>query len=298
MIPLSDQRVELFGGHAFVEIDELKVVPSRLEVLLRLSACGSSRFRVEGDGHIIRLSVNSSASRPNARAPGRRFLVQGSMTYKEQAFQCVRAGDLPRLREVLDKAPEVAGTKDSDGLTLLLFALYRGRRDMATELRELRPRLDLFEAAALGETEALEKHLGDAPALVGALSTTGLRLLHVAAYFGQRSIVRLLLAHGADPNAPSSNALEMTPLHCSAGGGHLAVTTMLLRAGADPNARRTDGITVLHAAAMTGNAKLVAALLEAGAGSRDMTRDGKTAADLAAERGYPNIADTLLRITA
>lgn len=220
------------------------------------------------------------------------------MTYAEQAFQSVRAGDMARLEEVLERAPEVAGAKNAQGLTLLLFALYRERREMVAVLRRLRPQVDLFEAAAMGEVDALEVHLGDAPALVGAISHDGLRLLHVAAYFGQRSIVRLLLGHGADPNALSENALAMSPLHCAAAGGHLGVANLLIRAGADVNARRRDQVTALHAAAARGNAKLVAALLEAGAGSGITTHDGKTAADLAVERGYPKVADTLLKRTA
>lgn len=220
------------------------------------------------------------------------------MTHAQQAFQTVRDGDIEGLRAVLEQAPEVAGAANGQGISLLLYALYRRRKEMVTVLRALRPQISLFEAAALGETEVLQAHLLDSPAAVGAISADGFRPLHLASFFGRKAAVRLLLERGADPNAITENVTGATALHTAAAAGHVGVAALLIRCGANVNALRSDRLTPLHAAAATGNAKLVTALLEAGAGWADTTHDGKTAADLAFERGHPHVAATLMGRTA
>jgi len=50
---------------------------------------------------------------------------------------------------------------------------------------------------------------------------------------GHVPVVRLLLAHGADPNLPAELG-PMTPLQAARQGGHAAVETVLRQHGADP----------------------------------------------------------------
>ena len=60
--------------------------------------------------------------------------------------------------------------------------------------------------------------------------------MHEAAEFGHEETVRLLLKHGADPNA--REAIEgYTPLHEAALHSHLATCKTLVHAGALVNAR-------------------------------------------------------------
>ena len=68
----------------------------------------------------------------------------------------------------------------------------------------------------------------------------GWTALHEAAKRGHVDDVRLLLEHGADPNArePGDNT---TPLHWAAAHGHVDVVRVLLDAGAD-----VHGIGDLH----------------------------------------------------
>ena len=58
--------------------------------------------------------------------------------------------------------------------------------------------------------------------------------LHTAAQTGQLDVVRLLLAHGADPNAREAGD-NTYPLHWAAAHGHLEIVRTLLDAGGEVN---------------------------------------------------------------
>jgi ankyrin repeat protein/catechol 2,3-dioxygenase-like lactoylglutathione lyase family enzyme len=107
-----------------------------------------------------------------------------------------------------------------------------------------------FAACAKGEVEALRGQLAQDPDLVRAgnpdrrhLGWTG---LHAAAERGHVDAVRLLLAHGADPNAREAGD-NAYALHFAAGYGQLAAVRALLDAGAD-----VHGIGDLHEAEVIG----------------------------------------------
>ncbi len=74
--------------------------------------------------------------------------------------------------------------------------------------------------------------------------------MHEAAKRGDLDAVRLLLEHGADPNArePGDNT---TPLHWAAAHGHVDVVRALLDAGAD-----VHGLGDLHEGDVIGWATL------------------------------------------
>ena len=84
-------------------------------------------------------------------------------------------------------------------------------------------------------------------------------------------------------SAVAKNPLRVQPLHSAAAGGHTAVARLLLEHGADPNARQEGGFVPLHAAAQAGNDELYELLLASGADQGAATDDGRTAADFRAE---------------
>ena len=105
--------------------------------------------------------------------------------------------------------------------------------------------------------------------------------LNAAAFHGHWRLCQFLIESGADPNRPLDDTGE-TPLHaalCKAGPSHDRVVKVLLAHGADPNARtkpgietgafmrdsRTKGETPLHRAAALGSAASIQLLLDAGA---------------------------------
>jgi ankyrin repeat protein len=153
-------------------------------------------------------------------------------------------------------------------ISSLLQALYRGDRDEAERLRTESSELDVFEAAALGDLERLRGALGADADAAKAWSPDGFTALHYAAYFDGPEATRVLLDHGADLEAVSTNeefAPQARPLHSAVAAGRADVVEALLEAGADPNARQHGGFTPLMAAEQTGDLDLAELLIRYGA---------------------------------
>ena len=124
--------------------------------------------------------------------------------------------------------------------------------------------------------------------------TVGTTPLLRAAKAGDVPAMRLLLAHGANPNLPTASGI--TPLMAAAGNGSAALDTrgrykseaqaietvkVLLAAGAEINARDNTGQTALYGAATWGWNDLVRALAADKADLTIKDSRGRTAADVA-----------------
>ena len=197
-------------------------------------------------------------------------------------FELIDAGDEDELRDELDLDPDLAGTRNADGLSPVLYALYNGKADLVEPLLAANPPLDVFDAAAVGKTRGLEELLDGERDLVTAWSRDGFTALHLAAFFGQEEAAKILLERGAEVHLVARNAsIHATPLHSAAAGSHPAIVKLLLEHGADPNAAQDGGFTPLHSAAQSDHRESAEALLEAGADPSLVNDEGKTPADLA-----------------
>jgi len=143
-------------------------------------------------------------------------------------------------------------------------ALYRGDRAGAEALATGQ-RLNVFDAAALGDIAQLRACIAEDSSSVAAWSADGFTALHFAAYLGGDTAVRTLLAAGADASAVARNDMRVQPLHSAAALGDLEACRALLDAGADPNAEQQGGFRPLDEALITENAPLAALLRERGA---------------------------------
>jgi len=158
----------------------------------------------------------------------------------------------------------------------LLEAIYRGDQARADELLASDPELDVFEAAAVGTTERLHELLDEDPSLANAWARDGFRPLGLASFFGQTAAVRLLLERDAEVNSASRNEMRVMPLHSAAATGdaeaRYEIAKLLLEHGADPNARQQDDFTPLMAADQHGDERLRELLIEHGAETRPSAR--------------------------
>ncbi|MXX57200.1 MAG: hypothetical protein F4X15_17460 [Gemmatimonadetes bacterium] len=128
--------------------------------------------------------------------------------------------------------------------------------------------------AASNRDPGLARILLEAGADVGAGTRIGRYTpLHVAAQAGAGEVVEILLAAGADPNAPITAGGAARPLHLAAASGSERVVRALVAAGADVNAAEESWAqTPLIFAASKGRTEVVAALLAAGADPAIHTR--------------------------
>jgi ankyrin repeat protein len=151
----------------------------------------------------------------------------------------------------------------------LLQAVYRGDQARAEEMLASDPELDVFEAAAVGRTERVRELLDGDPALANAWAEDGFQPLGLASFFGHADAARLLVERGAEVNSASRNDLKVMPLHSAVAtpdpSARYEIAKLLLEHGADPNARQQDEFTPLMAADHHGDERLRDLLVEHGA---------------------------------
>jgi ankyrin repeat protein len=151
----------------------------------------------------------------------------------------------------------------------LLQAIYRGDQARVDELIAAGPELDVFEAAAAGQTARLLDLLDDDPSLVNAWAEDGFQPLGLASFFGHVEAARLLVERGAETNSASRNDMKVMPLHSAAAADdantRYELAKLLLDAGAEPNAHQQDDFTPLMAADQNGDERLAQLLEEHGA---------------------------------
>jgi len=123
--------------------------------------------------------------------------------------------------------------------------------------------------------------------------------LALAVIHGNSDIVRLLIEHGANVNAPASpNGSPV--LHCAADLEQDApeLLDLLLQSGAEVNAVSEDRITPLMLAAQRGHAESVQVLLAAQPDLEIRSTGGKTAIEIAAAAKRTEVVSLLRRAGA
>ena len=209
----------------------------------------------------------------------------------------VKRGDTQEIADWVKDDPQIAESRDAQGVSALLWAVYSGHTVVRDFLRS-GLELDLAEAAAVGDAARLRELLGADPATAkeraNSRSADGWPLLHLAAAFADRESVLTLLDAGATVDQVSQTPMRNQALHALlALSKDAEITRLLIERGADVNAAQTAGYRPLHQAAVAGREDLVRMLLNAGADKMARCDRGKTPAEYARERGHAAVAELL-----
>jgi ankyrin repeat protein len=168
----------------------------------------------------------------------------------------------------------------------ILQAKYSRNEQRVQEILAAGIDLNIFEAAATGQTDRVRALLGADPALVNAYAPDGFFPLALAVFFGNADTAAALLDAGADVNMQSHESMKIAALHSAlATIKRPDLVKLLLARGANPNARAAAGLTPLHSAAQGGDTELARLLLEKGADVNARDDRGRSPRDLAAEHG-------------
>ena len=193
------------------------------------------------------------------------------------------SGDVSKVIAMLRTDPSLARAKAENGVSVIMKATYYGRKDVVSALLESGVKLDVFEAAATGNTTRVSDLIAKDASLANAYSPDGFTPLGFAVFFGQPEVVKALLNAGANVNAPSRESMKVTPLASAAAAKQTEIARLLITHGANVHAKAAGGHIPLHEASATGNVELVKLLIEKGADINAKTDDGKTPLDFAVE---------------
>ena len=206
-------------------------------------------------------------------------------------FEATERGDADAVRALLARGGS-ASAQHADGTALLHWAQEHGHRGLAMLL--VREGADvnavdrnavaaLHRAASRGDAELVSLLL-EAGAEPGAMSRRHGAALHWAAQVGSAVI------------APTPGFL-VTPLHYAAREGHLETIRLLLAHGADANAPSRFYGTPLHWAAGRGQRETVGLLIAQGARAAALNDHRATSLERARQRGHTEVAMLLAAIT-
>lgn len=217
------------------------------------------------------------------------------MTPAQELHEAIRVGDEARVHALLDSDPALVHGGGAAGMAPLLLAIYTKRPIMAKLLLNRGAKLDVYAAAAMGETEACRQFIKADDVLLEMASSDGWTPLHLACFFGHLQTVEMLLEIGADVKVRSANAMHNTPLHAAAASRNQDICALLLSSGADVNATQQAQYTALHSAAANGDLEIVRLLLAHEASATARSEKGETALDMAKQRGHTAVVDLLER---
>jgi len=158
----------------------------------------------------------------------------------------------------------------------ILQAKYSGNNARVEELLKTGITLNIFEAAATGQTTRVRELVAADPALVNAYAPDGFFPLALAVFFGNKATAEVLLDAGADVNQQSRESMKIRALQSAAAARRLDLAEMLLARGANPNVRAEGGFTPLHGAALSGQVDLALLLLKHGADVNAKDDSGST----------------------
>ncbi len=205
----------------------------------------------------------------------------------------IENNEVEQVIALLSQKPLLAAELTSNLISPVLLACYYQKQDLANSIAAYIPKLNIFDACALGKLAEVNTLIINNSSLLSTYSADGFTPLGLACYFAHEDVVAFLLSRGAEVNLPSKNGFNVFPIHSAVAANNIKITRLLLDKGAYPNVCQKSGVAPLHTAAQLGNIELIILLLEHGAEVTLRMEGGKLPSDLAADKGFKEIADIL-----
>ncbi len=210
-----------------------------------------------------------------------------------EIVEIIKTGDNNILERKLKDSPSIAASKTEQGISLLQFAAYCKNKEAIDIIRNYLNKLDIYEAASIGDKDILLGLIKKFPDQTNAYSVDGFTPLGLASFFGNIEIVKMLIDNGANPNIASNNQFKVTPLHSACAISNYDIAEILIKNGADVNAKQMQNVTPLHSAAHNGQSKLVKLLIDNGADINSKMDNGQTPLFMAEEKEFKETIDFL-----
>jgi ankyrin repeat protein len=225
-------------------------------------------------------------------------LKEKPMSHEQEFLTAIEKGEVTKVLELLKSDRTLAQTKNADGVSAVLLAVYHRRPDIVEALLATGIELNVFEASATGRAERVKELVKGDAAQANAFAPDGFTPLGLAAFFGHKDVVEVLLANGARVNQAAKNAMRVMPLHSAVAARNRAIVRLLVENEADVNARQQMNFSSLHDAAANGDVEIAQLLISHGAAINAKTDGGKTPLALALKKNHARMADFLRRYGA
>jgi ankyrin repeat protein len=250
----------------------------------------------------------------------------------EDIFKTAAEGNLAKVKELVEKNPELVKAKDKESETPLHKAAAQGHMDVVNYLISKGADIDarnnanqnpLLHAAYYGKTEVV-KFLLDKGADFKTPDIYGRTILHYPVREGYEDVVEILLSKGMDITVEdgmgvsplrfaierghagimelfiASKALNLggdsgrTALHLAAKQGQKDIADLLIAKGVSTKTKDDMDATLLHNAAIGGLAELSQRLITEGASLNDLDARGRSPLHYAVKQGSLPIAKLLV----
>lgn len=191
------------------------------------------------------------------------LLALSAAAQSQEVFDLIRKGDVPAVKALVEKSPQLVDARDGDGDTPLHYAAHGGNVELINYFIDKGAKLEIQDA----------RHKTP---------------LHLAAMYDRKDAVAVLLKLGAV--LETRDDYERTALIlCARERGQAVTGRVLVEAGADLNALDKFGDGALSLAAWRGKAEFVDLLLEKGASVPESGPKWRGMLSQAASNGLANL---------